>query len=170
VVYLVGGEPQAWRIPFLPPEARYIALASNFPESAAYRVAAMASFDQRPQRFALIPGPSGKLTERFARINDWAERVRFDVEPGCGKLHWIARRAKRLRAQVHADAQGRCQMVPSQTGTLDQKEQAGQLQQVATTQLAAYQLRLMEGSCRQLPSSIGKGLYPYQWCRVERQP
>jgi len=53
----VGGEPQAWRIPFLPEEAAYIGIATAFPSSPGYEERARKMVAERGGAiYALFPG------------------------------------------------------------------------------------------------------------------
>ena len=167
LVLLVGDEPQGWRVPSLPAQARYVSVASNFPESDVYRERVQQWLQAAPQAHAMVPGPSDKLARRFARINAWAGRLGWDRQPDCARLAQVAQRFGRLRAQLVQHDDGRCALAPAAWGTLDHVQLAEQLQTEADQRLQVYGVRLRPGSCEQRASRIGQGSYPYQWCALE---
>ncbi|MGV8961685.1 MAG: hypothetical protein ACOH1V_15090 [Stenotrophomonas sp.] len=169
VVLLVGVEPQAWRIPFLPGQARYIAVASNFPESAGFQVQVTQMLDAREYRFALLPAYSDKATARLARMNGWVARVGFLDQPGCSRLRWLTHRVRGLRAAVEEASPGRCRLLPRSGSIADPEQFALQERATAQAALARYGWALDEASCVQRGSRIGQGQYPYQWCQVVRE-
>ncbi len=166
VVLLVGLEPQAWRLPLLPGQARYASVASNFPESPAYRAHLAGMLEQRDRHFAMIPAHSDKLALRFVRMNDWARRLGLSQGRGCERLRWMAARVRGLRSAVEEAGDGHCRLVPRSGAPSDAETSSLQERAVAQGQLAGYGLALEEGSCVVLASRIGQGQYPYQWCRV----
>lgn len=169
VVLLVGGEPQAWRVPFLPAAARYVGVAGTFPESEGYRQAVATIVQSRKHHYAMLPAPQDKQTARLGRINGWAAALGLNRDGGCQRLEWLARRVRGLRAVVaHDQGSDRCQLVPRDATTQD----AARLHErrIAGDGLARYGLALDEQSCVQLSSWIGQGEYPWQWCRVVAMP
>ncbi|WP_305804326.1 glycosyltransferase 87 family protein [Stenotrophomonas sp. YIM B06876] len=170
VVLLVGGEPQAWRIPFLPGQARYVAVASNFPESSGFRARVTQMLEAREHRFALVPGYSDKAAARFARMNGWVERVGFLDQPGCERLRWLAHHVRGLKSVVEQTSPGRCRLLPRSGPIADPVLAASQERAAAQARLAGYGWMLEESSCVLRGSRIGQGEYPYQWCRVVRKP
>lgn len=166
VVLLVGGEPQAWRVPLLPAQARYASVASNFPEAAGYREQLAAMLAERPQHFAMLPGYSDRLAVRFQALNANVARLGLDQEPGCAKLTWLAGKVKGLRAKVEQH-DGRCLLV-SRRAAPQSPDQAEAAERAAAQQrLAGYGLALLPESCVSLESYIGQGRFPYQWCRLQ---
>lgn len=168
VVLLVGGDPQAWRLPWLPGQARYAGVATNFPESAAYREHLAAIMEAREQRFAMIPAAMGPDGGRWARLNRWVRLFGLSRGRGCDRLHWLAGKARGLRAEVEMTDPGHCRLGPRRGTTHKPVQTSEQLRELARQQLAGYGLVLDEGSCMTLDSRIGQGRYPYQWCRVGR--
>lgn len=166
VVLLVGGEPQAWRVPLLPAAARYASVASNFPESEGYRQHLVAMLAERSQHFALIPGSQDEVATRFLRLNAKVQHIGLDREAGCGKLQWLARHLKGLRADVQ-QRQGHCMLVPRAGAERSAQEIAAAEREAAQARLAPYGLMLQPDSCVGLASRIGTAGYPYQWCRLQ---
>lgn len=169
VVLLVGGEPQAWRLPFLPQAARYAAIASNFPEAEGYKARIRQMLDGRPQHFAMLPGFADKRTLRFGSLNARAALFGLDRGPDCVKLRWLTRNFKGLRSDVQV-SDGRCLLIP-RSGPLQVAEEVeADERDAAQARLAAYGLALVPGSCVTLSSRIGQGQFPYQWCRLTAAP
>lgn len=166
VVLLVGGDPQAWRLPWLPGQARYAGVATSFPESPGYRAYLAAIVEEREQRFAMIPAAMGEDDARWARMNHWVRVLGLSRGRGCDRLHWLARRVRGLRAEVEMVDAGQCRLGPRRGTAPEPAEASAQLRELARQQLAGYGLVLDEGSCVTLDSRIGQGRYPYQWCRV----
>ncbi len=166
VVLLVGAEPQGWRVPLLPAQARYAAVASNFPEAEGYRAALAAMLDERPYQFAMLPGYSDRLALRFEALNRKVAAVGLHAEPGCGKLGWIARTVRGGRLKVEQQ-QGRCVLVPGKAGPMTPAAAEAEERTAAQARLGAYGLQLVPGSCVTLDSRIGQGRFPYQWCRLQ---
>lgn len=169
VVLLVGGEPQAWRVPLLSQAARYAAIASNFPEAEGYRARIRQMLAERPQHFAMLPGFTDKRAVRFGSLNAKVALLGLDHEPDCAKLRWLTRNFKGLRSDVQI-SDGRCLLIP-RNGPLQAaaEVEAGE-RAAAQAPLAAYGLVLVPGSCVTLNSRIGQGQFPYQWCRLTALP
>jgi len=167
IVLLVGGEPQAWRVPLLPAQARYVGVATNFPESEGYGAHLAVMLDERDRRYAMINAPSDRSTQRFERLNDWVERLQLSRGRGCERLRWLARRIKGLRSEVEED-DGRCRLVPRLDESSNVDDLYRQERDAASKHLARYGLKLDKSSCVTLSSYIGRKNYPYQWCRVRR--
>jgi hypothetical protein len=165
VVLLVGGDPQAWRVAFLPRSVRYAAVASNFPESEGYRAHLRQMLLDRPQQFAIFPGSSDKLAARFESLNAKVAMAGLDRESDCAKLRWLTRRLKGLRSDVQV-TDGRCVLIPRNGALQSVMEAEAEQRALAQSRLAAYGLMLVPGSCITLTSRIGQGQFPYQWCRL----
>lgn len=161
-VVLVGGEPQAWRIPFLPAQARYLSVASNFAESQAYAARVHAMLAARPGRYALLPAAVDRKAERVVRMNAWAQRLGLARQSDCRTLRWLV--AHGLRARIDEAASPGCRLLPRAGAERDLAADDAVLRDIATQQLAPYGLMLVPGSCRRLSSWIGTTDYPYQWC------
>ncbi len=163
VVLLVGDEPQSWRITLLPREARYVSVASNFPESAGYRQRVAQIVAERSERYALLPAAVDRVGGRVQRIKVWVRRLGWDRQPGCTSLRWLVSHG--LRAELQADG-GQCLLVPKagkakDVAAADRATQAG-----ADAKLAGYGLAIDQSSCQRLQARIGRGEYPYLWCAV----
>jgi hypothetical protein len=169
VVLLVGGEPQAWRVPFLPAAARYVSVASNFPEGEGYRAHVQQMLVERPQHFAILPGFTDKQVVRYERLNAKVAMAGLDREPDCVKLRWLTRKLKGLRSDVQVD-DGRCVLIP-RSGPLQALADVEAAERAAAqSRLAVYGLALVPESCVRLTSRIGQGRFPYQWCRLAAAP
>lgn len=160
-VLLVGSEPSAWMIPFLPERWRYVAVASNFPESSAYRRRVIDHVQATGGAFAIVPAHADRLAARAARIDSAARRLGFS---GCEELEWIARRVKRV--VVQRTVTGGCRLGAGRTpGSED-----GVINRAAAVQAAdalrPYGLLLSTDACRVLDARIGGEARPYQWCPV----
>ena len=167
-VVLVGGHPQGWRIPFLPAEAVYLSLGSNFPASAAYQQRAAELLRARPQRYAMLDAVVDRGAERVDRLNAWSRRLGWDVQPGCAML----RRAVRwgVRAVLDESQPGRCRLEQRPHKRIDIAAGDARVRDEAASPLAAAGWQLEQESCRRLPSWIGQTGYPYQWCRLQPLP
>lgn len=161
-VVLVGGEPQAWRIPFLPPEAVYLSFASNFPASRAYVDKAREILAAHPQRYAMLHATGDRDAERVARLNGWARRFGWDVQPGCGMLRKISRNGRRALLDEHVP--GQCILRSNKPVDLAAADAA--LREAAQAQLAPLGWQLDPESCQRMPARIGGDNFPFQWCRL----
>lgn len=159
-VVLVGGEPQAWRIPFLPPEAVYLSFASNFPASPAYVDKAREILAAHPQRYAMLHATGDRDAERVARLNLWAQRFGWDTQEGCGMLRKVARNGR--RALIDESVPGRCVLLSNKPVDLAAADAA--LRETAQAQLAQLGWRLDLERCQRMPAWIGGDSFPYQWC------
>ncbi|MCD7097534.1 hypothetical protein [Stenotrophomonas sp. MMGLT7] len=165
-VLLVGDEPQAWRVPFLPQHAVYAAVASNFPEGVGYRMRLDAMLAQRSEVFAMIPAAVDRKAERLVRINRWAARLGLATQPGCTTLRWLERRGLKLQVE---EIGGRCRLAARPGSLIDVAAADAELALAADAQLSAYGLELDRSGCRTLRARIGQGNFPYQWCQVRRR-
>lgn len=68
-VLLVGDEPQSWRVPLLPSQARYIGVATNISETDHYRQRVRALIAERPQLYAMLGAARDKQQLRIDRMN-----------------------------------------------------------------------------------------------------
>ncbi|HBK44954.1 MAG TPA: hypothetical protein DDZ67_00675, partial [Xanthomonadaceae bacterium] len=92
LVLMVGDEPQSWRIAFLPGQARYASVASNFPESGAYRERIAALVQASPHRYAMLPASVDRKAGRVVAMNAWAARLGLADQRDCSGLRWLVRR------------------------------------------------------------------------------
>ncbi|UNK50412.1 hypothetical protein MNR01_05170 [Lysobacter sp. S4-A87] len=168
-VLLVGTEPQAWRIPFLPAAAAYASVGSNLPESEHYADTIRARIAARPGGvYAMLPADvDNRMVKRLARmaqINAWAGRLHLD-RGDCGLLRKIARN-RRADVQV---GDGRCRLAPrAEESGRDVAVENRALADAAVQTLARYGLRMSPDGCRVHAASIGTEALPFQWCPVER--
>lgn len=163
-VVLVGGEPQAWRIPLLPREATYLSWGSNFPASPAYGERVRAMLAAREDRYAMLHATADRGAERIVRLNQWARRLGWSQQPGCATLRWWAR--KGLRAALDDSTPGQCVLRQRADRALDVAAADAALREAAQAQLASLGWRLDTASCQRLPARIGADAFPYQWCRL----
>ncbi len=161
-VVLVGGEPQAWRIPFLPPQAVYLSFASNFPASPAYALRVQDILASRPQRYAMLHAATDRNAERVAGFNAWAKRFGWDAQPGCTMLRRIVRHGSRMA--LDEGVPGQCVLRPARPIDLAAADAA--LRATAEAQLAPLGWRLDPAGCQRMPARIGGDSFPYQWCRL----
>jgi len=161
-VVLVGSEPQAWRIPLLPPQSVYVSIGSNLPASPAYLARVRQILQERPAAHAMLPASTDRAAERVVRINGWARRLGWDRQPGCTALRWISRDGRRLL--LDDAVPGRCVLRP--VAPVDLAAADAAIRDTAQAQLAPVGWALAPGSCRTLPARIGGDSFPYQWCRL----
>jgi len=166
VVLLVGAEPQAWRIPLLPSQARYVSIGSNLPASPAYPARVRAMLQGRPSVHAMLPATTDRAAERVAKINQWARRLGWDAQPGCAALRWLSRGGR--RALLDDRVPGRCVLAP--VDPLDLAASDAALREAAEAQLVPLGWSIDPATCRTLPARIGGDAFPYQWCALVPRP
>ncbi|WP_052689987.1 glycosyltransferase 87 family protein [Xanthomonas sp. GPE 39] len=164
VVLLVGDAPESWRIPFLPAQAAYVSVASNFPETPAYAARVRAMLAARGQGYALLPAEVDRNVERLQRLNAVAARLGLDHGPSCALMRRLAHRL--VRAGVEVDS-GRCRWVLPPERVVDVAAADRQTQALAVQQLAPYGLALQPGPCQIYQAWVGQARFPYQWCRLQ---
>ncbi len=168
LVLMVGDAPQSWRIAGMPPQATYASVASNFPESDAYRQAIGTLFAQHAERYALMPATVDKKARRAQTLDRWSQRLGLSAQPGCRTLRWLV--ARGLRADLDETVPGRCRLVPRAGTGLDLAAADRAIREDAQRRLAGYGLALAPASCRTLASRIGLTDDPYQACEVVARP
>ncbi|WP_080934107.1 DUF2029 domain-containing protein [Xanthomonas albilineans] len=164
LVLLVGDAPESWRIPFLPTQAAYASVASNFPETPAYAVRVRAMLAARGQGYALLPAEVDRNVEHLQRLNAVAARLGLDRGPDCVLMRRLAHRLRRAGVEVDA---GRCRWVLPPEQAIDVAAVDRQIQALAVQQLARYGLALQPDSCQIYQAWIGQERFPYQWCRLQ---
>jgi hypothetical protein len=166
-VLLVGSEPQAWRLPFLPAGPVYASVGSNFPESDAYaaRVRARVA-DGGGTAAAMVPAAVDRRAESIERRNRWAAWLGLDAGD-CRLLRWMAGRSRSVDL-VAADQSpdGRCHLLPAARRRLATDLANRELLAGADAVLARYGFRLEAGGCEILDSRIGQQPHPWHWCRI----
>jgi hypothetical protein len=170
-VLLVGGEPQAWRLPYLPPGPVYASVGSNFPESPAYarRVRELAE-SQGGEIVALLPAAVDRRAESIERRNRWAARLGLD-SGDCRLLRRLARGSRRLQlVEPGQSPSGRCRLAQAEGHALNVAATDRALFEQADLVLARYGLRLDPAGCLALDSWIGAEPHPFRWCRVVALP
>ncbi|WP_372012837.1 hypothetical protein [Pseudoxanthomonas sp. 10H] len=167
LVLVVGAEPQAWRLPYLPPGPAYASVGSNFPETPAYaaRVSDMVRASGG-EVAAILPVVMDRRVDGIARRNLWAGRLGLDAGD-CPVLRWLARRSRSLQLVEPSQApDGRCRLAPA----ADRVHATAQANEAvvadAVPLLARHGLHLEPSSCIQLDSWIGAQSHPYRWCRL----
>jgi hypothetical protein len=163
-VLLVGDEPQSWRIPFLPADATYLSVASNFPESPRYVERVVTLLAERPERYAVLPAVVDRKALRVENLNAWAARLGLADQADCKTLRWLVGHG--LRERLDDSRPGVCRLLPRPGSTRDVPAEDRAVQAAAAQKLERYGLVLDAASCQRLSSWIGQTDYPYQWCRV----
>ncbi|NHF64979.1 hypothetical protein FFY45_04100 [Xanthomonas hortorum] len=165
-VLLVGDEPQSWRVPLLPQQARYIGVSTNIAETDQYRQRVRTLIAERPQLYAMLGAARDKQQLRIDRMNRWAKQVGWDVQPQCKGLQWLVGHG--LRAELDASQPGRCVLKVLKGKALDVVAADRAVREAAQQRLAAYGLTLDPARCRTLSSHVGQAEYPYQFCQLAR--
>ncbi|GAE52981.1 hypothetical protein XPR_1948 [Xanthomonas arboricola pv. pruni MAFF 301420] len=165
-VLLVGDEPQSWRVPLLPRQARYIGVATNIAETDQYRQRVRTLIAERPQLYAMLGAARDKQQLRIDRMNRWAQQLGWSVQPQCTRLRWLI--ARGLRAELDASQPGRCVLNIAKGRALDIAAADHAVREAAQQRLAAYGLTLDPARCRTLSSHVGQADYPYQFCELTR--
>jgi len=166
-VLLVGGEPQAWRVPFLPAGPAYASAGSNFPVSQAYveRVGEMVRL-HGGQAAAILPVQVDRRVESIDRRNRWASRLGLDAGD-CPLLRQLAGRSRALQLVEPAQSPtGRCLLAPASERVLATDEANAKVVADAGPILARYGLQLDPAACVTVDSWIGDQSHPYRWCRL----
>jgi len=164
-VLLVGSEPQAWRLPFLPPGPEYASVGSNFPASPAYVQRVRDMVHASGGAGAILPAAVDRRAESIERRNRWARRFGLDTGE-CRTLRWLARRSRSLQLVEPRAPGGRCELAPAADRILAREAADQAILDGAGGLLAPYGLRLDPASCQRLDSWIGQQPHPYHWCRV----
>ncbi|MEA9564085.1 MULTISPECIES: hypothetical protein [unclassified Xanthomonas] len=164
-VLLVGDEPQSWRVPLLPQQARYIGVATNLSETDQYRAQVRSLIAERSQLYAMLGATRDKQQLRIDRMNGWAQQIGWDIQPRCTRLRWLI--ARGLRAELEVSP-GRCVLQVPKGKALDIAAADRAVRESAQQRLAAYGLSLDPSRCRTLSSHVGQAQYPYQFCELAR--
>ena len=170
-VLLVGGEPQAWRVPFLPPGPAYASLGSNFPESPAYAAQVIGMVHARGgEAGVILPVAVDRRAESLARRNRWAGALGLD-SGDCKVMRWLVGRSRSLVLVEPAQSPGgRCELAQAAGRRVDTANANQAILDQAATVLARYGLRLDVAGCRVVYSAIGAQAHPYHWCRAVPLP
>lgn len=161
MVLLVGGEPQAWRMPFLPADAVYAGIGTNFVPGPAYRARLRHLLDERPVHYAMLPAAVDRRAFRLQGIADQAARLGLSRAPGCRGLRWMIDQGYRAQLQVEGH---RCRLLPRADKRLDVAAIDRATVAAADPVLAEYGLEIDAAACRSMPARIGGDPYPYLWC------
>lgn len=164
-VLLVGGEPQAWRVPYLPPGPAYASVGSNFPESPAYaaRVAELVR-TRGGGVAAILPVVVDRRADSIDRRNVWAGRLGLDAGD-CPLLRRLAGRSRSLQLVEPAQSpSGRCRLALAADRVLATDRANEAIVADAAPVLARYGLQLDPAACVQRESWIGTQPHPYRWC------
>lgn len=164
-VLLVGGEPQAWRIPYLPPGPAYASVGSNFPESPAYaaRIGALVRSGSGGIA-AILPVVVDRRADSIDRRNLWAGRLGLDAGD-CPLLRRLAGRSRSLQLVEPAQSpSGRCRLALAADRVLATDRANEAIVADAAPVLARYGLQLDPAACVQRESWIGTQPHPYRWC------
>ncbi|WP_424681617.1 glycosyltransferase 87 family protein [Frateuria sp. YIM B11624] len=166
-VLLVGTEPMAWRIPFLPGALAYVGIGTNFPAGPAYRPRVQAILRERGgEVWAMLPAADYPRGNYVAKLNDGAGWLGWnDDAAGCARLDRLRVRF-RLRAALTATPGGGCRFTLREEDRVDLAPLDRATQAQALQALAPYRLRFAPAGCRRLGSWIGRSSVPYLWCKV----
>ena len=167
-VLLVGGEPQAWRVPFLPAGPAYASVGSNFPESAAYvaRIGELVR-TRGGEVAAILPVVVDRRAAVVDRRNRWADRLGLD-RGDCTVLRWLAGRSRSLQlVEATRSPTGRCRLAQASERVMATGQANAAVVADAATVVARYGLRLEPSACVQVDSWIGVQAHPFHWCRLE---
>lgn len=170
-VLLIGGEPLAWMVPFLPPQARYASVASNFPESGDYvaRVKNMVAASEEGG-YGVILAHVDRNIARIENANRWVVRLGLGQgENGCARIRWLISKIKRWPAherRVGIGANAGCVIGVRPDKWADSRTENLVLAAQAAEKLARYGLKLSPESCEIYAARIGAEPHPYQWCHV----
>jgi hypothetical protein len=165
-VLLVGAEPMAWRIPFLPAEMAYVGIGTNFPAGPGYAPRVREILRTRGgSAWVMLPAADHRRRHSAAKFNRIAGWLGWkDDAAGCARLRRLQRRFH-LRARLVPAAPGPgCRFEPLPEAQADLAAMDRATEQQAATLLAPYGLRLDPADCRRYDSWIGRSHVPYLWC------
>lgn len=181
-ILVLGDAPNAWRLPFLPAGPAYVGVASNFPESDAYRAQVRSAVAEGGQAMLLLSAEAVARREQIARKDDknavynrLAGWLMLD-RGSCPALRWAARRSSsRTLVEAGQSPSGRCLLamisdpeVATEVGAVELAERE-RLREVGGTLAKRYGLVLDVEGCRTYGSWLGTDPYPYQLCPVALQ-
>ena len=188
-VLVVGepnGGPYAWLALFLPRDLVFLGVHTSFPATQAYaeRVHAIAHQRGGPI-YAMVSGYGDSVFDAavrttqspaITRANAWATRFGLTgSSTGCQLLRMINQKL-RLDGAVQESptpAGGvHCELTQPQDTPAEVAARDRAFTAEYAASLKSYGFELDPGSCQVYAGHIGKGVYPYQWCRVseaERQ-
>lgn len=165
-VLLVGNEPMAWMIPFLPPQWAFVGIGLNFPTGPGYAPRAQEILRQRggPVRI-MLPAATYPRTDYISKLNRAAHLLGLDRRTdGCKRPNWL-RRHFHLKAQVEEGANGKgCSFVLRDEDRSDLAADDQATERNATKILAHNDLHFNVADCRRYQSWIGQASFPYLWC------
>ncbi|MBB3803332.1 hypothetical protein FHR47_003631 [Xanthomonas arboricola] len=165
-VLLVGDEPQSWRVPLLPRQARYIGVATNISETDQYRQRVRTLIAERSRLYAMLGAARDKQQVRIDRMNRLVKQLGWDTQPQCTRLRWLI--ARGLRAELQAPQSGRCMLTVPEAKALDIAVADRAIREAAQQRLTEYGLTLDPARCRTMSSHVGQAEYPYQFCELVR--
>ncbi len=181
-VLMVGDEPNAWRLPYLPPGPAYVGVAGNVPESDAYAARVRQKVAAGGTALALLSADAeaweaqNRLREsKNARYNRWASRLWLD-RGDCPVMRWAASRTRsRVLLEPARSPTGRCQLAMADAAGavpaagLARQAAADRMRQTRQMLAARYGLVLDLPGCQVYRSWVGTAAYPYQLCPVALQ-
>jgi hypothetical protein len=165
-VLLIGGEPMAWRIPFLPEELAFVGIGTNFPAGPGYAPRVRQILDERGGRaWAMLPAADYRRRQHVVKLNRIAQWLGWNGDSdGCARLEWMTHRFH-LGAQLSPAAAGPgCRFVLRAQDRPDLATLDRTTAQQAIKQLAPYDLSINPAQCRRYDSWIGASSVPYLWC------
>lgn len=171
-VLVVGGEPMAWRIPFLPPELAYVGIGTNFPVGPGYAPRVREILRSRGgTAWAMLPAADYRRRHYVTKLNRFAGWLGWrDDTAGCARLQRLQDRFH-LRARLTPDrTESGCRFVLRPRDRTDLVAADRATEQQATKLLAPYGLRLVPDGCQRYGSWIGDSFAPYLWCATAPIP
>lgn len=165
-VLLVGGEPMAWRIPFLPEGMAYVGIGGSFPAGPGYapRVREILR-EHGGSAWAMLPAADPPRRNFVAKLNRVAGRLGWNRDAaGCARLDRLQRRFHLRARLVPAETGAGCRFVLREQDRLDLAALDRATGQRAQALLAPYRLRIDPAACRRYDSWIGLTSIPYLWC------
>lgn len=160
---LVSGQgPQAWMIPHLPSQYRFIGMGPGFPQGPDYLERARSAWRATPDRiFAILPAADDL---RGARARDLDRRLEsLRLATSCAsKRRW----AKWLKLEVAEQGGGRCVLTVRRDKRLDTRSEDVRVANEAAALFATFSLSLEVTGCQRKEAWMGTRAMSYQWCPV----
>jgi hypothetical protein len=166
-VLLIGTEPMAWRIPFLPGGLAFVGIGTNFPAGPGYLPRVQAILRERGGGvWAMLPAAEVPRGNYVTKLNDGAGWLGWNHDAaGCARLDRLRVRLH-LHAALAATPDGGCRFTLRAEDRIDLAPLDRATQTQALRALAPYRLRFAPAGCRRLGSWIGRSSVPYLWCEV----
>ncbi|MEW6342899.1 MAG: glycosyltransferase 87 family protein [Paraburkholderia sp.] len=171
-VIIVGGDPAwGWLATLFPPSVAFTQIGGNFPGTPLYDEHVRAMVRQRGgPTFALFQTRYNWRVEYVAKMNRIADMLGLiGSTQACNRLQWVVSRLH-LHASVQwlpgATHESACQLGLRADDVRDLEAEKRQLAEQARPVLERSGFLIDPLSCTIHRAYAGKGIYPYQWCRV----